>query len=64
MVSSSSASQPAVDKADGGQNEEFPEVEVETEDSDDGFRTTITFRKKDLRRLPLDVTLQRLKLVM
>lgn len=57
MVSSSSASQPVEDNTDGGQNEEFLEVEVETENSDDGFRTTITFRKNDLRRPPLDVTL-------
>ena len=59
MVSSSSASQP-VDSTDGGQKEEVLELEVETEKSDDGFRTTITFRKNDLRRLPL-LILKRLR---
>lgn len=47
MVSSSSASQ-SVDKTEGGLREELLEVVVEIE-NDEGFRTTITLRKSDLR---------------
>ena len=66
IASSSSASQP-VEITEGGLSEELVdlvEVEVEVEDSDDGFRTTITRRKNDLRRpLSLEVTLRRFPVI-
>lgn len=59
MDPSSSASQ-LVDSADGGYVVEFAEVEVETENSDDGFRT-ITARKIDFRRVPAAPVLRRFR---
>lgn len=50
-VSSSSVSDPAFDEsAEGRSRKESRELEVDCENSDDGFRTTITFWKSD--RLP------------
>lgn len=46
--SSVSVSPAATENTDGGYLEDFVEVDVVSEKSDDGFRTTITFWKRDL----------------